>query len=280
MRLPRLLRTRHAPVPAGSVLAVTMFYEIGREATERYGEQARSADQYLSYYASYFSQLPVEKFILCGESAILGSHKGDFSHLCEVPVEQLPAMQHLARTRDIMIDPDFRSRFAGDLRMESLSPLYNIIMLAKMDALEAAYRCTSHAFYAWVDFGIGRRTARDRWLPEPTAFKPRLGDRIVVSVDPAKALADTSPSNLSSRVFGYVEHVAGSFFLVPRGLLPWLVEAVRENYVRLLELGLCSDDQILYDMCIHERPELFRTVVPKGRLDKFRNIHNIITGRV
>ena len=277
MRLGELVKRLSRQKEKRSVLAVTMFYDIGRHDKQAYGAQSRTVEDYLGYFASYFAKLDVDKFILCANDNFLGRYKTGFKYICQKPFSSLFAMRHYERTREILHDPEFRSHFGDDLRMESLSASYNIVQLAKMDALEAAFQQTGYDYYAWIDFGIGRRTASDPFLPKPRRFRPILTDRIVLSVDRENRLRDLSDDSLSYRVYNYIEQSAGSFFLIPGYLCEWFITDIRNNYIKLLNMNLTSDDQILYDMSFFTSPDKFRLIQSNN---KYRNIHNIINGRI
>lgn len=186
-------------------------------------------------------------------------------------------------TQRVMASASFRQLFRPEddaSHVEHLFPVYNIVMLLKWEALERAARATdnTHSHYVWIDFGIGRRGHPSAFLPEPPAFRPVERDRIVLSANRAGALPDLRRETLQDHVQHFRDRVAGTFQIVPRDLVYEYAALIRQNFEHLLDLGLVTDDQLLIDMAVHQRPDLFHLSFPPPGLSKFQHIHAIIAG--
>jgi hypothetical protein len=129
-----------------------------------------------------------------------------------------------------------------------------------------------------MDFGIGRRGHPSAFLPEPPAFRPIERDRIVLSANRAGALPDLRRETLQDHVQNFRDRVAGGFQIIPRALIDDYAALIRQNFEHLLDLGLVTDDQLLIDMAVHQRPDMFHLSFPPPGLSKFQHIHSIIAG--
>jgi len=165
-----------------SVLIVTAFFDIGRGD---FPLLKRSAQQYIDSFKAYVGKLEPEKYILC-EPETAAQMKGLVGRIDALPFTETKAARYLPRTREVIESHAFRQLFTAkdDTRhIEHLIPEYNVVVMAKMDALERAAISTSFSYshYVWMDFGLGRRGTTDPWLPEPEGFRAALGDKIVIS---------------------------------------------------------------------------------------------------
>lgn len=268
-------------MPADSLraLLVTAFYDIGR------GEWAhlkRSNETYIEAYRGYLAQLPAPRAIVAEEDLREAVEKsGDLFQ--SVPFSSLPSFKYLAPTRAVMQSASFRSLFPADVQqahIEQYIPEYNVLMMMKWDALELAAARTAgeYTHYVWADFGLGRRTHRRPYLPPPRDFTPIPRDAIVVSADHKGALVRGDAEMVERHVANFVEQVAGSLMIIPADKLGEFCALARSSYEELLGMGLTTDDQLVIDMCVARRPELFYLSYPPRGLSKFNHIHNILNG--
>lgn len=258
-------------------LLVTAFFDIGRGT---WGHSNRPASDYIDYFLRYQGKLDAPKYCLTDQDL---SGLSQFDHLERVDIQSLRAFSYFDRTQAVMASPSFRSLFtAADDRkhVEHLYPLYNIVMLAKWDALERAAKLTgyAHSHYVWMDFGIGRRGSPSAFLPAPGRFTPIERDRIVLAANRNGALRDLTRENLVEHVRGFKDRVSGGLQIVPRGLLSKYCALVRRAYELLLEVGLTTDDQMPIDMSVFLKPDMFFLSFPPSGLSKFQHIDNIVRG--
>lgn len=242
----------------------------------------RTNDAYTNAYRNYVALLEPPKYLLANQQT-QENLAVDFREV--VRLEDTKAFSFFDRTSEIMNSPDFRSLFQeieGRQHVEHLHPRYNIVMMAKWDALERAALLTDFSFshYIWMDFGLGGRYGRpDPYLPKPRYFNPIERDRIVLSADPGCGLPDIAPATLRERVRQFREQVAGSLMIVPSHHVLEFCELARSSYALLLDLSLTSDDQNVIDICVKRKAELFHlSYAPRG-LTKFNHIDAIIHGR-
>ncbi len=258
-------------------LLVTSFFDIGRGLWQ---SLSRSQEKYFNFYRHYLARLPAPRYFLA--DAI--SHEKiaetiDFADVAEF--DEIYCYRFLEPTRAVMNSAHFRSMFCSsdDLHhIEHILPQYNVAMMAKWDALERAAAMTNNTFshYVWIDFGIGGGAGG--WLPEPSGFSPIVRDKIVFSAQRLNRRPPLYESEIRYRIQHFIEQVAGSMMIVPASLLSTFASMARRNYKELLDMNLATDDQVISDMCIAERPELFHlSYAPRG-LTKFNHIHNVING--
>lgn len=259
-------------------LLVTAFYDIRRGT---WAGSARSFESYVDFFKRYQALLDVPRYCMC-ETDISGVLPID--HMDVLPLEKTLAYQRFfVEAERIMASPSFRNLFTPDddaRHVEHLFPLYNIVMLLKWDALERAARATNyrHSHYVWIDFGIGRRGDPSVFLPSPPPFRPIERDRIVLSANRTGALPDLLPETLTEQVRRFRDRVAGGFQIVPRDKIHEYSAMVRKNFEHLLGLELVTDDQLLIDMCVHQRPDFFHLSFPPPGISKFQHIDAIIAG--
>lgn len=259
-------------------LLVTALYDIRRGA---WAGSTRSFEAYIGFFKRYQALLDVPRYCLC---------EADLSNLVPIeytdvlPLEETVAYRSFyAETERIMASPAFRALFKHDddiRHVEHIFPLYNIVMLLKWDALERAASLTNyvHSHYVWIDFGIGRRGDSSAFLPAPPPFRPIERNRIVLSANRGGALPDLQPQTLRDQVRYFRDRVAGGFQIIPRGMVHEYSVMIRKNFQRLLSLGLVTDDQLLIDMCVYQRPDLFHLSFPPPGISKFQHIDSIIAG--
>ena len=261
-------------------LLVTAFYDIGRGDWEHL---KRSSEEYVASFHQYLALLPASRYILADES--LRSAVGSVVDIFDAAAfSSLPSYRYLAPTKAVMESDAFQSRFPADARrshIEQYIPEYNVLMMAKWDALERAAARTGrqHTHYVWADFGLGKRALRRPYLPPPRGFTPIPRDKIVLSADPKGALVPGDQDMLKSHVVGFREQVAGSLMIVPADKLDAYCSLARGCYEQLLGMNLTTDDQLVIDMCVAQRPNLFHLSFPPRGLSKFHHIHNILNGR-
>lgn len=258
-------------------LLVTALFDIGRGA---WGHSNRPASDYIDYFLGYQGKLDVPKYCLTDQDL---SGLSQFDYLERVDIQSLTAFSYFERTQAVMASPSFRGLFTAkddSKHVEHLYPLYNIIMLAKWDALERAAKLTGygHSHYVWMDFGIGRRGTPSAFLPAPGRFAPIERDRIVLAADRKGALRNLSRETLVEHVSGFKDRVSGGLQIVPRGLLSEYCALVRRAYEMLLDVGLTTDDQLLIDMSVFMKPDLFFLSFPPSGLSKFNYIDDIVRG--
>jgi hypothetical protein len=260
-------------------LIVTAFFEIGRG---QWDHLARGSDVYLRAFREYVALLPAKKYILGAES--LRSSVGyAFDYYDSAEFGTLPSYRYLDPTRAVMHSLEFRALFndADDrAHIEHRNPEYNVLMMMKWDALERAAAATNEEYthYVWADFGLGRRSEKRPYLPKPSGFSPLDRDRIVISADHNGALRDGDSDQLLRHVRTFSEQAAGSLMIVPVAAVREFCRLARECYDQLLKLNLTTDDQLVIDMCVARRPDLFHLSFPSIGLTKFNHIHNIIHG--
>jgi len=262
-------------------LLVTAFYDIGRGALAA-PAMARSREQYLESCRRYVLQLPGPRFLLA-TAETHAALPGGFDFRDVAAFKELRCHAYLDATREIMSSPEFRKLFDSEddhRHMEHRVPEYNVVTLGKWDALERAARLTRYSFshYVWIDFGIGARAKPTPFLPAPTAFAPIERDRIVVSAERRNRLRAKDLQTLRRQVRLFREQAAGGLMIVPSHLLDLYCDMARRNYELLLSLGLTTDEQLVIDMCIFDRPDMFHLSYPPPGLTKFNHIHNVIHG--
>lgn len=258
-------------------LLVTAFFDVGRGT---WSQSKRSASDYIDYFLGYQGKLDVPKYCLTDQDL---SGLSQFDHLERVDIQSLTAFSYFDRTHAVMASPSFRGLFTAEddrKHVEHLYPLYNIIMLAKWDALERAAKLTgyAHSHYVWMDFGIGRRGTPSAFLPAPGRFTPIERDRIVLAANRNGALRDLEFDTLTDHVRNFRDRVSGALQIVPRDHVDRFCELVRKSYERLLGFGLTTDDQLAIDMSIFSAPDLFFLSYPPPGISKFQHSDNIVKG--
>jgi hypothetical protein len=261
-------------------LLVSAFFDIGRGNWQSF---KRSANFYADCYAGYPARLPAPRYLLTTEE-----HRSlvqDVDYLDVAAPSELKAFDYLERTRAAMAAERFKALFRVDGKPEPTNPEYkvpeyNIVMIAKWDAFERAYARFGDRFshYVWVDFGLGRRVAKRPYLPKPKGLSPIDRDRIVLSADREGGLRDLEPHTIEEYVRTFRDQIAGSAMVVPTRLVTEYSALVRSSYELLLDCGIPSDDQVVVDVCVRRRPELFHLSFPPLGLSKYNHIHNVLNG--
>jgi hypothetical protein len=258
---------------------VTAFYDIGRGG---WSSEARSRDVYLRSFAQYTARMSDDLYVLC-DNDVASAIKQPLRFLDVAPLAELAAYRYFPRTAEVMARPEFRALFKPEddkRRIEHKHPLYNIVMLAKWDALERAFRRTEgrYSHYVWADFGLGKRGMTRASMPPFERFAPVERDRIVLSAS-SGLLPRRDCHSLTKWVRTFRDLVAGNLMIVPNPLLETFVAMARKNYERLLDCGLSCDDQLVTEMCVAERPGMFYLSYQRreGRA-RFAHVHDIVCG--
>lgn len=259
-------------------LLVTAFYDIGRGDWDHL---KRSSEAYIACFRQYLAVLPTPRYILADASLRLAVETSA-DIFDAAGFTDLPSYRYLAPTKAVMDSEAFKALFSPEAQrshIEQYIPEYNVLMMMKWDALQRAAAQTDRRFthYVWADFGLGKRALRP-YLPAPVGFAPIPRDKIVLSAGREWALAPGDDAMLKRHVVEFREQVAGSLMIVPTDKLDAFCSLARSSYEHLLAMGLTTDDQLVIDMCVAERPELFHlSYAPRG-LSKFNHIHNILNG--
>src|SRR6185436_12345519 len=118
-----------------SPLVVTAYFDIGRGG---WADSARSRDVYLRCFAEYTGRMSDQLYVLC-DADVARAIEVPVRYLDVAPLKELPAYRFHERTAEIMARPEFRALFTpqdDQKHVEHKHPLYNIVTLAKWDALQ------------------------------------------------------------------------------------------------------------------------------------------------
>ncbi|UHS57108.1 WlaTC/HtrL family glycosyltransferase [Agrobacterium vaccinii] len=260
-----------------NILIVTAFYDIGRAGWQI---SPRSREQYIGYANEYLKKLPLKKYILTDEDDI-GARGFDYADITSP--SQLKAYGLLPKSKKVMSESFFVEMVtsAKQDRIEYHHAEYNIVGLAKWDALERAHKKTAGNFshYMWLDYGIGRRGSEAPFLPIPRQIKPEERTKIVLSAKKTDRLHDISAETLRSRVSNGRFYCAGGLQIVPGHLVEKYGNLARSTYNDILDTGLCVNDQVLLDVMHFISPDIFHLSTPPKYFDVFENIDRILTGQ-
>jgi hypothetical protein len=259
-------------------VAVTAFFNIGRGSWE---SLSRSSNAYISFYRHYLARLPLPRYLLA-DADTQREVRDTVDFADSTSLDQLGCYRFMKQTEQVMASTQYRSLFNSDddrNHVEHIYPEYNVLMMAKWDALERAAALTNNEFshYVWIDFGLGHG-AENSYLPPPVGFSPIEREKIVISAQVENGIARLENGVLIGHIKNFLEQVAGSIMIVPVGLIPTYCDLARQNYQRLLDMNLTADDQVVVDMCVTERPEIFYLSFPPRGLTKFNHIHNVLNG--
>ncbi len=263
-------------------LIVSAFFDIGRGTWKDF---QRPSDFYVDCYKAYPAKLPGKRYLLAPQS-LRPTVESFVDHFDAAAPADLKAFAYLDRTREVMASDRFKSLFDGIApeppNPEYRSPDYNVVVLAKWDALERAHALTGgrHSHYVWLDFGLGRRggAGKKPYLPKPRGLSPIDRDRIVISADRDGGLPDLGAGTLAEQVRSFRDQVATSMMIVPSDKVPTFCALARGCYELLLENDLASDDQVVVDMCVARAPHLFHLAHAPAGLTKYNHIHNVLNG--
>lgn len=260
-------------------LIVTSFFDIGRGDWEYL---QRSSETYLTSFKRYVALLPAKKYILSTEkmrSAVI--NVVDYFDAAEFA--DLPAYRYLEATRSIMGCEAFKGLFKDEDRQrhpEHHIPEYNVLMMMKWDALERAAALTKYRFshYVWADFGLGARGGQRPFLPQPLGLNPIERDQIVLSAQRKWGMANIERDSILKNMRHSRDQACAGVMIIPYKNVDEFCSLARDSYERLLAMGLTSDDQVVVDMCVARRPDLFYLSFPHRGLTKFNHIHNVLNG--
>jgi hypothetical protein len=191
---------------------------------------------YVQSFLQYTARMSDELYVLCDEN-LAKSLTVPVKFLDVAPVSDLVAYRYHERTATVMASPSFRALFTAndDLRhVEHKHPLYNIVTLAKWDALERAFRLTDgrYSHYIWADFALGKRGAPNPSMPPFERFAPVERDRIVLSAS-SGILPNRDCRSLTKWVRTFRDLVAGNLMIVPVALVQTFVAMARHRDVYL-----------------------------------------------
>lgn len=260
-----------------NILIVTAFYDIGRAG---WSISPRSKDQYIGYASEYIKKLPAKKYILAD---IDDSTTQGFDYIDIMPISELSAYSFLRKSQEVMSSNLFEGVVASAKhdRIEYHHAEYNIVGLAKWDALERAYKKTRGEFshYIWLDYGIGRRGSDAPFLPIPELINPNIRNKIVLSAKKTDRIQDISLNTLKQRVSDGRFYCAGGIQIVPTELIEKYSNLARYTYNDILDIGICVNDQILIDVMYFSSPDMFYLSTPPKYFDVFENIDRILQGQ-
>ena len=260
-----------------NILIVTAFYDIGRAG---WSISPRSKKQYVRYASEYLKKLPAEKYIL---TDIDDSRVQGFDYVDITPLSELAAYSFLRKSQKVMSSNLFEGIVASAKqdRIEYHHAEYNIVGLAKWDALERAYKktCGKFSHYIWLDYGIGRRGSDAPFLPIPGLLKPNKRNKIVLSAKKTDRIQNVSLNTLKPRVSNGLFYCAGGIQIVPNELIEKYSNLARSTYNDILNIGLCVNDQVLIDVMYFSNPEMFHLSTPPKHFDVFENIDRILQGQ-
>lgn len=266
-----------------NTMIVTAFFDIGRG--EWQGKRKRSKEQYMLYFKNYLGKIQINKFILTSPDLLADIRciAGQSDIIETSNIDEINSYKYYDRTLSVMTSPDFLSLFNAEdhkNHVEHIHPMYNIITLAKWDALEKAYQATKGTFshYAWMDFGLGHRDANGGSLPRPMGYFPIARDRIVVSADRRPVLKKNDTSSLLNAVRSFQERCAGGIQIIPEQHMKSYIYKIRQSYEYFLSAGLPTDEQLLIDFVEMNNPDMFFLSHPPSGINKFQHIHSIIHG--
>ncbi len=258
------------------ILIVKAFYDLGRA---KWDISPRSKDDYIKFATEYVKRMSPPKYILTDE---LGAISDGFDHKDIAGFGELEAHKYLQESRRTLSSTSFSelTKTAKVDRIEYHHAEYNIVGLAKWDAIERAFLRTSGSFthYLWLDYGLGRRGGAAPFLPSLTQVTPCARRKIVLSAKKTERLTDIKPEELRMRVVEGRFACAGGMQLVPAELVSKYCSLARSSYKKLLELGLCVNDQVILDVMSVTNSDMFHLATPPKYFDVFENIDRVLRG--
>lgn len=239
---------------------VTGFFNIGRENwTTRY---SRSIDVYLKYFENFlkfnvnmviFIEPEYKQFV---ENIRKTIDKN--TTIVNMNIEDLYMYKYLDRIRSIQSSPEYISKHPNPSAPEVCEPMYNIVVLSKMEMMNKATKLVDANYFIWLDAGYTHGSvnmSEIKWNPT-MLFKHR--DKLSIMTLRSMSDASDNPVDFFNQ---YIDVISGGFFSGSCDI----IEKVSTYYYELIDeifqkYNIVDDDQFYNTMLIKKYPDLFNLI--------------------
>lgn len=133
---------------------------------------------------------------------------------------------------------------------------YNYVMMMKFwcvcDAIKNKY-CYNNQI-AWVDFGYGHGNGERIGIEEPNSFEWKFAFPDKICLFTIQNMDDRPMFDI---IFSMDTYVKGETIIAPKNLWPDFWKSIKENMLKLNEIGIMDDDQSLMLMCYRQNENNF-----------------------